>query len=205
MQFRLVIVLYKYIGTHASPATQTNCFSAPHHTLQPRVATFAAQGITMAHYAEGAAYTVGPTQNISIRMTSMLREMGGQVFCDATVEEIIVENGRAVGVKVRNTSAGKDGPVTEVRARNIVCATGVFNLHNKFLPPDHPSVKEFFDPEKRTIKESNGHVFLFVKIKGEASELQLPTHNLWYFNSYDMDEAFDKYFVDPVNNRPPTV
>jgi len=131
--------------------------------------------------------------------------MGGQVLCDATVEDIIIENGRAVGVRVRNTSAGKDGPVTKIRARNIVCATGVFNLHNQFLPPDHPSVKEFFDPEKRTIKESNGHVFLFVKIKGEASELQLPTHNLWYFNSYDMDEAFDKYFADPVNNRPPTV
>ena len=26
--------------------------------VQPRVATYVAQGITMAHYAEGAAYTV---------------------------------------------------------------------------------------------------------------------------------------------------
>lgn len=93
-------------------------------------------------------------------MSSMLREMGGDVFCDATVEEIMIENGRAVGVKVRNTSAGKYAPVTEIRARNIVCATSVFNLHHKLLPRDHPSVKEFFDPEKRTIKESNGHVFL---------------------------------------------
>ena len=172
----------------------------------------------MAHYAEGAAYTVGPTNNISIRLSSMVREMGGEVFCDATVEEIIIENGRAVGVKVRNTSAGEHGQLTQIRARNIVCATSVFNLHNKvslrssytlrfilsvahehflvnflslhqFLPSDHPSVKEFFDPEKRTITPSNGHVFLFVKIKGDATELQLPRHNLWYFNSYDMDEG----------------
>jgi hypothetical protein len=81
----------------------------------------------------------------------------------------------------------------------------VFNLHNKLLPKDHPSVKDFFDPNLRTITESNGHVFLFCKIKGDAKELKLPTHNLWYFNSYDMDEAFDKYYADPVTHRPPTV
>ena len=49
------------------------------YAVQPRVATFAAQGITMAHYMEGASYTKGPTQNISIRMSSMLRNFGGEV------------------------------------------------------------------------------------------------------------------------------
>ena len=175
------------------------------HHLQPREATFAAQGITMAHYMEGAAYTVGPTGNLSIRNSSMLRNFGGEVLCDATVEQIIIEDGRAVGVLVRNTSAGQDGPITEIRAKNIVCATSVFNLHNKLLPQDHPSVKEFRDETKRTIKPSNGHVFLFCKIRGEAEELELPRHNLWYFNSYDMDQAFDQYYADPVTHRPPTV
>ena len=159
------------------------------YAVQPRVATFAAQGITMAHYMEGAAYTKGPTQNISIRLTSILRNFGGEALCDATVENIIIENGRAVGVLVRNTSAGKDGALTEIRAKQIVCATSVFNLHSKLLPMDHPSVKDFFAPKLRTITESNGHVFLFCKIKGDAKDLQLPTHNLWYFNSYDMDEG----------------
>jgi all-trans-retinol 13,14-reductase len=28
---------------------------------------------------------------------------------------------------------------------------------------------------------------------------------LWYFNSYDLDEAFTKYFADPKGARPPTV
>ena len=148
------------------------------YAVQPKEATMAAQGITMAHYAEGASYTVGSTQNISMRVTSILRNFGGEVFCDATVEEIIIERGRAVGVKVRNTSAGEGAFLTEIRAKNVVCATSTFNLHNKLLPPDHPSVKDFFDKEKRTITESNGHVFLFVKLKGDASELNLPTHNL---------------------------
>ena len=175
------------------------------YAVQPRVATFVAQGITMAHYMEGAAYTVGPTQNISIRSSSLLREMGGEVLCDATVESIIIEKGRAVGVRVRNTSDTTGKQVTEIRARNIVCATSVFNLYHRLLPQDHPVVQDFLDPSKRTIQQSNGHVFLFCKIKGDAKELKLPTHNLWYFNGYDIDEAFDKYLVDPIKERPPTV
>jgi all-trans-retinol 13,14-reductase len=135
----------------------------------------------------------------------MLRAMGGEVLCDATVKQIIIENGRAVGVLVRNTSAGEHGPLTEIRARNVVCATSIFNLCHKLLPQDHPIVKDFNDPEQRSIQVSNGHVFLFCKITGDAADLNLPTHNLWYFNGYDIDEAFDKYYVDPINNRPPTV
>jgi all-trans-retinol 13,14-reductase len=135
----------------------------------------------------------------------MLRAMGGEVLCDATVNQVVIENGRAVGVLVRNTSAGGHGPLTEVRARNVVCATSIFNLCHNLLPQDHPVVKDFSDPEKRSIQVSNGHVFLFCKITGDATELNLPRHNLWYFNGYDIDEAFDKYYVDPVKNRPPTV
>ena len=66
------------------------------YAVQPRDATWAAHGITQAHYLQGAAYTVGATQNISIRSTSMVREFGGEVLVDATVKEIIIEKGRAV-------------------------------------------------------------------------------------------------------------
>jgi all-trans-retinol 13,14-reductase len=184
------------------------------YAVQPRDATFAAHGITMAHYMDGAAYTVGATQNISIRSSSLLREFGGNVLVDATVQEIVLENGRAVGVRVSNTSSlaaeseNEFGPaplVTEIRAKNIVCATSIYNLYNTLLPQDHPVVKEFHDPSKRTVQQSNGHIFLFCKIRGDADKLGLPTHNLWYFNDYDLDEAFDKYFQNPREVRPPTV
>ena len=40
----------------------------------------AAHGVTMAHYSDGACYCIGPTQNISIRESSLLREFGGEVL-----------------------------------------------------------------------------------------------------------------------------
>jgi len=168
----------------------------------------------MAHYVDGASYTVGATQKISIRLTSAVRAFGGEVFVDATVRSIIMENGKAVGVRVSNTSAltaclSDDERakvlVTEIRAKKIVCATSIYNLYNELLPQDHPVVKEFQTPSERTVKQSNGHVFLFCKLKGDADELGLLKHNLWYFNGYDIDKAFDEYFQKPCQVRPPTV
>ena len=210
------------------------------YAVQPREATMAAHGITMAHYVDGASYTVGATQKISIRLTSMTRAFGGevsgcimkmigriamtipftvaspfpQVFVDATVREIMIENGRAVGVKVSNTSALEKCvseeerakvPVTEIRAKNIVCATSIYNLYNQLLPQDLPVVQQFQEPTERSVRQSNGHVFLFCKIKGDPDELNLPKHNLWYFHGYDIDHAFDQYFETPCQVRPPTV
>jgi len=145
------------------------------YAVQPREATMAAHGITMAHYMDGASYTVGATQKISIRLTSMVRSFGGEVLCDSTVRGIIMDdNGRAVGVRVSNTSAlakcvseeeKEQVPVTEIRAKNIVCATSIYNLYNKLLPQDLPVVKQFQEPTERSVKQSNGHVFLFCKIR----------------------------------------
>lgn len=178
------------------------------------MAPVAAHGVTMTHYMDGASYCVGATQQISIRSTSLVRACGGEALIDATVRSIIVENGRAVGVRVSNTSAlwecdtdeeHNRVPVVEIRAKNIVWASGIYNLYTKVLPKDLPAVQDFLDPNKRSVRQSNGHIFLFVKIKGDADEVGLPDHNLWYFNSYDMDKAFDEYFANPTEERPPTV
>lgn len=86
---------------------------------------------------------------------------------DATVRNIIVENGRAVGVRVSNTDELEGCntqeqldkvPVYEVRAKNVVCATSIYNLYNKFLSPELPVVKKFQDPSQRTVRQSNGRL-----------------------------------------------
>jgi all-trans-retinol 13,14-reductase len=145
----------------------------------------------------------------------MVRACGGEALVDATVRSIIVENGRAVGVRVSNTSAlaachtdeeRNKVPTVEIRAKKaVVCATSIYNLYEKLLPQDLKPVQDFHDPNKRTVRQSNGHIFLFCKIRGDATEIGLPTHNLWYFNGYDLDQAFDEYFANPTEKRPPTV
>lgn len=65
------------------------------YAVQPREATMAAHGVTMSHYMDGACYSVGATQKISLRSTAVVRAMGGEALVDATVLGIVVEGGRA--------------------------------------------------------------------------------------------------------------
>ena len=39
---------------------------------------------------------------------------------------------------------------------------------------------------------------------GDADEIGIPKTHTWYFNGYETDECFDKYFENPTEHRPPT-
>lgn len=74
----------------------------------------------------------------------MVRSFGGEALIDATVRGIVIENGRAVGVKVSNTDELEECtseedlakvPAVEVRAKNVVCATSVYNLASLLSSP----------------------------------------------------------------------
>ncbi len=88
---------------------------------------------------------------------------------NAHVDEILIENNRAVGVRVCKATSLEPGsekkPVMiEIRAPIVVCATGIHNLYGKLLPRSHNLVKEF-QATNKTIP-SFGHMYLFVAIKG---------------------------------------
>ena len=53
---------------------------------------------------------------------------------------------------------------------------------------------------KSLLSDSN-----YIFFVGDADDVGIPKTNTWYFNGYDTDECFDKYFEDPTNHKPPTV
>ena len=96
---------------------------------------------------------------------------------NAHVDEIIVKDNKAIGVRVCKSSSLDTGKpsdeekpqMTEIYAPVIINATGMHTLYNKLLPQDLPLVKEFKKSNK-TIP-SYGHNYLFVAIKGIFSFL----------------------------------
>ena len=39
---------------------------------------------------------------------------------------------------------------------------------------------------------------------GDAEDVGIPVTNTWYFDGYNTDECFDRYFENPTEHRPPT-
>jgi len=180
------------------------------YACQPRDSTFVAHALTSCYYMNGAAYTDGPTQSIAHACAKVVHERGGESFVNCHVDGIMLEGGKAVGVRVCKATTwesqknNEEKPtMVEIRAKAVVNAAGMHNLYHKLLPQDLPLVDEYKTKNKAV--PSYGHVYLFVCIKGDADEVGIPKTNTWYFNGYDTDACFDKYFADPTEHRPPTV
>eukprot|EP00494_Astrolonche_serrata_P033367 UN33636 len=171
------------------------------YACQPSDSCVIAHALTATYYMNGASYTTGHTQQISQGAERVIRKAGGQCLTQATVTEIVVENNKVLGVKVKRTGRVKEEPIY-IRANQVVNGTGSYNLYHKLLDQKMPIVKEF---EKRDFRPSFGHNYLFVCLKGDADEMDILKTNGWYINGYDTDDRFNEYFNTPFKVRPPTV
>ena len=66
-------------------------------------------------------------------------------------------------------------------------------------------LKFFFLPPYPTIRDNVKSLILnpFRNI-GDAEDVGIPVTNTWYFDGYNTDECFDRYFENPTEHRPPT-
>ncbi len=92
--------------------------------------TPAALAVTMfvENHVGGSYYPAGSPMALASRLEKGLEKFGGEVRYDSTVERIIVEEGRAVGVEMEG------GEI--FRARDIVFGGNVWDLYERLLPRD---------------------------------------------------------------------
>lgn len=110
--------------------------------------------------------------------SQIVYEHGGECFVNAHVDEIIVKNNQAVGVRVCKSSSWESArsldekpEMTEIYAPIIINAAGMHNLYHKLLPQELKIVQEY----KKTNKAipSYGHNYLFVTIKGNFKYISI--------------------------------
>lgn len=100
--------------------------------VEPERSAFVAHAMIVGHYMNGAWFPRGGSGQISRMIEEKIRANGGEIRIAQSVEEIYVENGRAVGVRVTDTSGPH--PVTyEEHAPIIVSGVGASQTYNRLL------------------------------------------------------------------------
>ncbi|MEO1088675.1 MAG: NAD(P)/FAD-dependent oxidoreductase, partial [Acidobacteriota bacterium] len=95
---------------------------------KPSRSSFAVQALITRHYLHGAFYPVGGSAEIARQLLRTVADAGGWTQVLADVEEITVERGRAVGVRLKGGE--------EIRARKVISAVGVGSTVRRLLPPE---------------------------------------------------------------------
>ena len=156
--------------------------------LPPGESSFFIHALIAAHYLKGAAYPVGGASRIAATIEPVIESAGGAVITSAEVREIVVEKGRAVGVRMA------DG--NELRAPTIISNAGFTNTFFRLMPSDASASHGMAEVAER-VRPSMSHLSLYVGIKATAAELGLEKTNLWIYPHQDHDRNVELFLADP--------
>lgn len=146
---------------------------------KPKEASFAFHGIVMGHYLEGAAYPVGGAAAIAKGLVPVIEAAGGSARAGTPVSEILLENGKAVGVRTKSGD--------EFNAPFIVSAIGAGETVKHLLPEEIQ--KGDWAREIATFKPSICHFDLFLGFEGDIAKHGATRSNHWFYDSWDTNDA----------------
>jgi all-trans-retinol 13,14-reductase len=161
--------------------------------LPPAQSSFGIHAIIASHYFNGASYPVGGAARIAETIAPLIERNGGKIAVSADVREIMVQNGRATGVKMAN---GR-----EFQADLVISDAGARNTFERLIRQPSPSLQPLLN-DLRSVPGSVAHLSLYVGVKQSAASLGLNGTNLWIFppsehGAADHDANFARFSDDP--------
>jgi len=153
--------------------------------VTPKKSSFAMHAAVARHYFSGGSFPIGGSSQIVDTIDPVIEAAGGTILISAEVQEIIVENNKAKGVRMKNDRV--------FTADNVVSGAGVMTTFNKLLPATTTSKHKMID-QLQTTKRSVAHACLYIGLEGSPQELELPKANYWvYPENGDHDTCVDRY------------
>jgi len=148
-----------------------------YYGVPPARSSFAIHALVARHFVHGGFYPKGGAARIAESLLSTVANAGGWTRIRADVAEILVENGRAVGVRLR------DGE--EIRAKRVVSAAGALPTVERLLPASERN-KPWVDSIRR-LKPSPCHVCLYIGFRGDIRTAGATAANKWFYETWSKD------------------
>ncbi len=166
--------------------------------LPPRESSFAIHAMVVNHYLYGACFPSGGSSKISRYIESEVEKCGGTFLCSREVTEILVKNGKAVGVNtIDHRKIGTQ--ITEYRAPLIISNAGIINTYNKLLPENYQNS----DIKNKLNRFHKGYsmVTLYLGLKESPAKFGIKGENIWINVDYDYNDV-DKKTKALISGKP---
>lgn len=155
--------------------------------LPPAKSSFAVHATIAQHYFEGGSYPVGGAGTIAAAIAPRIEGNGGRLVTSAEVAGILLERGKAAGVRM------VDG--REFRSGLVVSDAGAVNTFARLLPANLPAL-DTLRAKLHAIPPSSAHLSLYLGLGKSDAELGLTGTNLWIYPSLDHDANVEQFAHD---------
>jgi phytoene dehydrogenase-like protein len=160
--------------------------------VPPSQSPFALHATIASHYLDGAYYPIGGAETIAQSIIPLIEAQGGKMLVNREVTEILMEEGRAIGVRVRHLRARRQTDAQDASeaqetyfAPVVISNIGVANTYLKLLPSDVPlpfreSLKRYMEHHHPTTT-----VCLYVGFSADPRQLGFRGENHWIYEQFD--------------------
>lgn len=158
------------------------------YSLLPSKASFAMHAMLIKHYIDGASYPVGGASRIAETIGDVIRAAGGAVLVAAEVSQVLMRDGKACGVIMR------DG--RELLAPVVLSDAGITRTVNQLLPADVAESTGLVE-KCRSAEVSQAYLALNIGIKESNATLGIDPANIWAHPGPDLVANLAAYEADP--------
>ncbi|MCB9676434.1 MAG: NAD(P)/FAD-dependent oxidoreductase [Alphaproteobacteria bacterium] len=150
------------------------------HGMSPERAPFALHAAVQGHYFGGAYYPRGGARSIPKAYIKQLRAHGGEIRMRTTVSRILIEGGRAIGVRLEDGS--------EIRADLVVSNADPGVTWGRLVGAEHTprAIRRRLDRTRWSISALS----LFFATRADLRAQGLDSGNYWYARRPDVGEAY---------------
>lgn len=137
------------------------------------------------HYFHGAWYPRGGGQTIADRLSQFIESHGGSVHLRRDVRRILVEGGRAVGIR----SEDHKGQAHELRARAVLSNADLRETLDRLLPAE--ALPADWLQRSRSLEMAAAIFMTCLGIRGDMRNRGMTAANYWQFDGYDFEAFYD--------------
>jgi phytoene dehydrogenase-like protein len=138
------------------------------------------------HYLKGAFYPRGGGQVIADRLAERVEALGGTIHLRRGISKILVEGGRAVGVRTE----GKRGDEREVRAKVVVSNADLKRTYTELLGPEHAPAAAL--SRARELEMAAAIFITFLGVEADMRAKGMGACNYWQFDHFDMEAFYQR-------------
>ncbi|MEM9697133.1 MAG: FAD-dependent oxidoreductase, partial [Myxococcota bacterium] len=156
----------------------------------PSRSSFAIQALVTKHFMWGGYYPVGGSKEIARHLLQTVADGGGWTRIKADVEEIVVEEGTATGVRLKNGEL--------IRAGKVISAAGIGATVNRMLAPEY---RGDWAEEVTQLPPAPAHVCLYLGFEGDIRRAGASAANKWFYETWSCED--DYWEVRPDQDEQP--
>lgn len=156
----------------------------------PDDSSFAVHALTHLHFCNGAYFPQGGSQAFASAMLANLRSTGGKVLTRAEVDEVMIENGAAVGVRMA------DGH--RFHAPVVISAAGAKTTAGRLVPESYRSTD--WAQQLMQLQDSPSYLCLNLGFRGDIRQAGASGCNRWLYTIENNDRTL--WDINNEHERP---